>query len=200
VANIEEGRGRFQKLKDEFKNEPVLRCQAMLGIAEAEEALIGIPKENSPGEYRGNIDEAIKRYREVADTYPTTELGRKAGERGQELFDKRDVVEKFYRELWAKLAEAGSQPEPKTPPISPFPPLTPEKGDAKEPAKDEKGSPPSATKDGPKEMPKDAKDKAPEKAPSPKDAGKDKAPDAAPVPKEAAKEKDKAAPATPPAK
>ncbi|MBM3982073.1 MAG: hypothetical protein FJ304_17780 [Planctomycetes bacterium] len=71
VKNVEKARDEFTALVDEFKSDPVIRVQCMLAVAQAEAALVGIPKEGkvpdpfdlkplAPGDSRGDPAKAIE--------------------------------------------------------------------------------------------------------------------------------------------
>jgi hypothetical protein len=202
VANIVDARERFHNLANEFKDQPPLRVQALWGEAQSEEALVGVPKEDNPLESRGNIDTAIKLYKELAAAFPGTETGKLAEKKATELLDKRDEVIKFYNDLHTSLARADVTPptSPFPPPLSPTTPITPvtppipppdpiPTPDTKgpiipviPPTDKDKGKDKEPSKDAPKAEAK-GKDAA-----APKAESKDKDKEAAPPPKEKAKD------------
>jgi hypothetical protein len=67
VENIEKARTAFSTLREEFKNDPVLSVECLLGLAKAEAALVAVPTQ--PGqltEFKGSIDKAIEYLDQVA--------------------------------------------------------------------------------------------------------------------------------------
>ena len=79
VENVEEARDDFNKLVDQFKDDPILRAECYLGLAKAEAALIGITKEGSL-DFRGSIKALIgylDKLAEVADGTPWGEEAKK---------------------------------------------------------------------------------------------------------------------------
>jgi hypothetical protein len=61
VANIETAREMFQKLLEDFKNDPVFKAQCLLGLAKAEAALVAVP--TTPGqltEFKGKIPTVVE--------------------------------------------------------------------------------------------------------------------------------------------
>jgi hypothetical protein len=105
IQQLEDARKTFAELAGESANEPVLSEQAMLGAAKAEEALIGVPKEDNPAQTRGTLDRALELYGQLAKAHPDTFWGKHAAQHVQELEKSRPDVEKFYAEL-NKFADA----------------------------------------------------------------------------------------------
>jgi hypothetical protein len=69
VANVEKAREMFQKLVDDFKNDPVFKAQCLLGLAKAEAALVAVP--TSPGqltEFKGKIPTVIEYLDRLSET------------------------------------------------------------------------------------------------------------------------------------
>lgn len=61
VANIEKAREMFQKLLDDFKDDPVFKPQCLLGLAKAEAALVGVP--SAPGQlidFKGKVPKVVE--------------------------------------------------------------------------------------------------------------------------------------------
>lgn len=78
VENIEKAREMFAKLADEFKDDPVLKAEALLGAAKAEAALIGIGKEGKPEEFRGSVEKTIEYLDRLAADAADTPWGKDA--------------------------------------------------------------------------------------------------------------------------
>jgi hypothetical protein len=99
ATSLDEARRLFRDLISECYDEPILQQEALMGAAKAEETLVGVPQSAQSQEPRGSLDEALKLYRRLADTYGATDLGRQAAARVQELEDHRADVEQFYSDL-----------------------------------------------------------------------------------------------------
>ena len=78
VQNIEKAREEFTKLVDEFKDDPILKTMCLLGVAKAEAALVGMPKEGQLEQFRGDPKKAIEWLDKVAETAPDTEWAKDA--------------------------------------------------------------------------------------------------------------------------
>lgn len=78
VENVEKAREEFTKLVDEFKSDPVIRVQCLMGVAQAETALVGIPKAGQLLERRGNPAKAIEWLDKVTEAAPETHWGKDA--------------------------------------------------------------------------------------------------------------------------
>lgn len=103
VENLEDARKLYQELLPECSDDALLAQEALMGAAQAEEALVGVPKEDEPGKTYGDLDKALKLYQRLAEKYPGTYLGEKASARAKKLEESRPEVAKFYAEL-SKLA------------------------------------------------------------------------------------------------
>jgi hypothetical protein len=69
VENIEKAREMFQKLIDDFKNDPVFQAQCLLGVAKAEAALVAVP--TTPGqltEFKGKIPTVVEYLDRLSET------------------------------------------------------------------------------------------------------------------------------------
>jgi hypothetical protein len=68
VENIEKARTAFATLLEEFKDDPVLKAECLLGLAKAEAALVAVPTQ--PGqltEFKGSIDKTIDYLDQLAE-------------------------------------------------------------------------------------------------------------------------------------
>lgn len=63
ITNLQEARQLYEKLAQELNDYPVLRQEALLKIAIAEEALTGVPKAEGSPEKLGSLDNALEDYR-----------------------------------------------------------------------------------------------------------------------------------------
>ncbi len=75
VEDIEKARDSFVRLADVFKADQTLHPQCLYGAAKAEEALVRIPKDGKPDEYRGTIERTIELLDQVAKAAGKTPMG-----------------------------------------------------------------------------------------------------------------------------
>jgi hypothetical protein len=69
VENIEKARESLGKLLDEFKDDPVLKAECLLGLAKAEAALVPVPaKEGQLTEFKGSIPKVVELLDQLAVT------------------------------------------------------------------------------------------------------------------------------------
>lgn len=100
VDNVEKAREDLLKLADEYKGDPTMRVISLLAAAEAELALVGIPKGTDGKDSRGSVEKAAELYREAAKTVgektPVAEQYRK---RADELVGNKDQIERVGETL-----------------------------------------------------------------------------------------------------
>lgn len=98
---LQEARSLYRQLANECGDDPLLTQEALMGAAKAEEALAGVAKEDNPEEAVGNLDEALKLYRQLAAKYPDSFLGKQAKERVRLLVDDktRPEIQNFYANM-----------------------------------------------------------------------------------------------------
>lgn len=133
VKSIEEAREIFGKLADEFKNDLTLTAQALDGAAQAELALVGIPKEGSKpeeGAYRGSVDKVIELYEKYAKLVgEDNPAGAAAKKKASELKDKKQEVVNIsalvYQQREPKSDGGPKAPSSLTPPTVPNVPNLP---------------------------------------------------------------------------
>jgi hypothetical protein len=126
ISNIEKAREWYEQLKKEAADDPQLQREAYLGMAKAEESLVGIPKEKNSQELRGSLDKARELYEETATKFPDTLQGKEAAKRAEEIKANKDKVLAFYQELNKTLTTTPpiiKLPDIKEPP--PIPSLNP---------------------------------------------------------------------------
>jgi hypothetical protein len=111
IQSIEEARRAFTELAAECKGDPLLVQEALLGAAQAEEALIGVPLKDDPAKSSGNLDRVLELYHEIADGYPASYFAQVADKRLHELENDKAAVESFYNNL-SKVAEAKKERNP----------------------------------------------------------------------------------------
>jgi hypothetical protein len=125
---LEEARELYRKLMPQSIDDPLLTQEAMMGVATAEESLAVGPA--TPGqtpetakseaadgqEHGGKLDRALQYYRELANKYPDSILGKKAAKRADDLEQQttRSQIDQFYAEVSQKaVPKAKLQAEPK---------------------------------------------------------------------------------------
>lgn len=129
AASLEDARSKFAELTKEFKenDEPALLQESWLGLARAEEALVGLPTKEGANDSRGDADKVIEAYAKAGAILSETELSKGYAARSKELKDNKAKfveVQKAYYTLVAPPAPPAlppiTQPDPKvTPPSIP---------------------------------------------------------------------------------
>jgi hypothetical protein len=76
VENVEKARDTFAKLADEFKNDALLKSMCLLGAAKAESSLVGMLKDGSLDQFRGDPKKAIEWLDKVSEAAPETDWGK----------------------------------------------------------------------------------------------------------------------------
>ncbi len=70
IEDVEQARQGFVELAAECKDSPLLQQEALLGAAQAEESLIGVPTKDDPAKSRGSLERAVDLYRQIVKAYP----------------------------------------------------------------------------------------------------------------------------------
>jgi hypothetical protein len=96
VKDLEDARKLFRDLIAECSKHAILEQEALMNAAMAEEALATAPKPGDGDGAMGSLDEALTLYKRLADSYPTTDLGKQAAARCQDLETNRAQVNQFY--------------------------------------------------------------------------------------------------------
>lgn len=98
LDNLERGRNLYEEMIPQSKDMPAWQREAMMGVATAEESLVGSVK-------NGSLDKAAEYYQRLADAFPDTFQGEAAKKRAEELRDSktRTEIEKFYVALNKKV-------------------------------------------------------------------------------------------------
>jgi hypothetical protein len=104
VANIEKARDWYSQLAKDATGDLELQREAALGMAKAEEALVGIPKAENSQEMRGTLSKALELYKDAASKYPDSIQGKEASKRAAEIEANKDKIEAFYADLNKSLA------------------------------------------------------------------------------------------------
>lgn len=166
IENLEKARAAFLALADEFPKDLTMQAEALRLAAEAELALVGIPKADKPQEYRGSVQASIKIYNRLVEAVgESSTVGEWAKKRAADLKTHEADVLKVavtLNDLMTPppmtdikppanpLAPTGATPPAVTPqaPIqTPTAPLTPATKSATPPAT--KPATPPATKPAP---------------------------------------------------
>jgi hypothetical protein len=120
VASIEKARDWYGQLAKDATSDVELQREAGLGMAKAEEALIGIPKAENSQEMRGTLAKTLELYKDVASKFGDSIQGKEAAKRAAELEANKDKVEAFYTDLNKSLSTPPAPPIMKLPPESPY--------------------------------------------------------------------------------
>jgi|SoiMethySBSTD1v2_1073268.scaffolds.fasta_scaffold830490_1 hypothetical protein len=195
--SVDEARKYFLELTSEFKekDDPALLQEAWIGAAEAEEALVGLPKPDNQAEFRGNVDKALEYYDKGTAILPDTDFTKRYKARADKIRANKEKFVADQKEIYKPTPSLFSSP-PTTPksdatvpglppfpkgdiPSLPFGPPPPPTADPKVPTlpkvPDAKTPPdPKPADVKPPEPPKSAD---PKKTPEPKPADPPKPPD-----------------------
>src|SRR5579864_639164 len=115
VANVEKSRDWYGQLAKDATGDVELQREAALGMAKAEEALIGIPKAENSQEMRGTVAKAVELYKDVSSKYPDSIQAKEAAKRAAELEANKEKIEAFYAELNKSLSTPPAPPLTKLP-------------------------------------------------------------------------------------
>jgi hypothetical protein len=111
AKSLEEARKIYKDLIDQCADQPVLAQEALMGVAKADESLIGI---TTPEDPEKDLDQAIASYRMLARRFPESALGKEARAKISELEGRKSQVAKFYSEL-GQAVGIGNVPAPPPP-------------------------------------------------------------------------------------
>lgn len=112
IENIGLAREKFQELIDVWEDQPVLRAEAIYGVALAEESLVGIPQEDDPDQWQGDLDTALEGYRRVANDFPDSTFAERAAGKIEAIEKDPEKVKQFYIALNRYMAERIGPPIP----------------------------------------------------------------------------------------
>ncbi len=100
LKELGEASSRYEQLAQECSDDPILREEALWGVAVAEEN-------------RGKLDRAQEFYEKLRDAAPKSPWGQKAKERAEELARERQAgggpETDFYKKFEAELAKSGKR-------------------------------------------------------------------------------------------
>lgn len=119
VENVEKARKAYDELLKEAADDLPLQREALLALAKAEEALVGVPKKDNAAEERGSLDKAAELYQQLAEKHKDSLQGKSAAERASDIQKNKATILAFYKDLNAALAKRDMSKIPDLPPISP---------------------------------------------------------------------------------
>ena len=130
AASIEQARTYFLELTGEFKDkeEPGLEQEAWIGAAEAEEALVGLPKAENESEFRGNVDKAIQYNENAAAIFPDTDFSKRYKTWAEKIKANKDQFVADQKATYKPTPSLFTPPDAKAGPLGPIVPPIP-KGD-----------------------------------------------------------------------
>jgi hypothetical protein len=127
VENIEKAREAFEKLLDEFKNDPVFKVECLLALAKAEAALVAVPvKDGQLTEFKGTIPKVVEWLDQLSTAAaPDTPWATDSKKLADSLRDPNSsTAHEFFRVQQALFrplfGDPGAGTDPLTPPTSPF--------------------------------------------------------------------------------
>jgi hypothetical protein len=131
ASAVVEARDYFRELTGEFKEykEEALLQQSWVGAAEAEEALVGLPKTPGGSDYQGDADKAVEYYANAGKMFPDSEFSKRFAKRADTLRDNKTQFIATQREIYKPV----ERPADTTPPTPSGPALPPEPAKVKEP-------------------------------------------------------------------
>jgi hypothetical protein len=105
IANIETAREEFTKLGAEFKGDKSLQAASFVNAAEAELALVGVPKDAVSQEHRGKVKTAAEFYKKAATAIgEKTPAGEQFTKKAEELTNRDAELTKIGLDLYNRVA------------------------------------------------------------------------------------------------
>lgn len=122
VENVEKARDSFLKLADAYKDDLVLKVICYQGAAKAEAALVGMLKDGSLDQYRGDPKKAVEYLDKLAEAAGDTDIGKDAKKLADALRNQsaQDQVIQLQRSVYLIPAPAVPGLDPKAPTGDPF--------------------------------------------------------------------------------
>jgi len=121
--NIVKAREGFGTLLDQFKNDPVIKAQCLLGLAKAEAALVAVPTTpNQAIEFKGKIPKVVEYLDQLTVAAADTPWGTDAKKMADALRDEQSAASEEFRRIQRALFRLDSLFNPKEDqpgPISP---------------------------------------------------------------------------------
>ena len=166
IKQLKEARDRYAKLATQCADSPLLAQEALMGVATANESLVGT---DGPENVKEDLQQAISDYQKLATAYPDGYLGKEAARRVTRLEEQLPQVTKFYEDLNQLTAYKKNEIKPPLPPKMDSPSPLDSKGPDLPKLEDPKLEP------KPAESTK-AKDSKPADAPKPQEKAKESKP------------------------
>jgi hypothetical protein len=98
VKSLGRARDLYEELSRECADEPLLRQEALMGVAKAEESLAG---SKDPANAEEDLKKALESYKKLANEYPDSFQGKAAAARIKVLEGQMTEVAKFYQDLYS---------------------------------------------------------------------------------------------------
>jgi hypothetical protein len=96
IEQLKHARDRYEKLARQCADSPMLAQEALMGVATANESLVGIA---APENTEEDLKQVINDYKKVAQTYPDGYLGKEASQRAKQLEERLPQAVKFYEDF-----------------------------------------------------------------------------------------------------
>lgn len=101
LLKVEEGKKLYEETANDLKDYPVLQQEAWLSCAKAEETLLGVPKADLSGEFRGSYNKMVEYLKKAASVNsgsdPSKSYEQKAADRLAKEQEILDFYQRFYR-------------------------------------------------------------------------------------------------------
>jgi hypothetical protein len=123
--NIEQARTYYLELTGELKekDQASLVQEAWIGAAQAEEALVGLPKTEGGSDSRGDVNKAIEYYEKAGSIFADTDFSKRYKERAEKLTNTKDEFVAAQKAFY-KPIERPTFPTGKNDPLGPgLPPI-----------------------------------------------------------------------------
>ena len=121
AENIENARAYYIELTGELKEKehPALVQESWIGAAQAEEALVGLPKTEGGSDSRGDVNKAIEYYENAAKIFADTEFSKRYKERADKLKNTKDEFVAAQRAFYKPVERSAFPPPGKNDPFGP---------------------------------------------------------------------------------
>jgi hypothetical protein len=106
IRQVNQARQLYRNLEAECGDSPLLAQEAMMGVAKADEWLIGITHPDDPEK---DLQTAVASYERLANQFSNTMVGKEARQRAASLKDHSAEVAKLYRRLNQSSAPAAAE-------------------------------------------------------------------------------------------
>ena len=130
ASSLENAREHYSALTKELQKneEPALLQEAWVGLARAEEALVGLPTKEGAGDSRGDADKAIEAYLNAGKIFPELELSKSYGTKANQLKENKSKFIETQKAFYTIIAPPAPPTLPTVKPADPkvTPPVIPE--------------------------------------------------------------------------